>query len=63
VRRLDAALSSPVTGVIQRADSIDLIFEIMTPSVREALCLDVRRRLQDAALVAAETASSAFGFR
>ncbi len=31
VRRLDAALSSPVKGVMERADSIDLIFEIMTP--------------------------------
>jgi hypothetical protein len=30
VRRLDAAFSSPATGVMQRADSIDLIFVIMT---------------------------------
>ena len=44
---------------MQRAGSIDLIFEIMT-LCREALSLDVRRRLQDAALVAAEIAFREF---
>ena len=48
-----------MTGVMQRAGSIDLIFEIMT-LCREALSLDVRRRLQDAALVAAEIAFREF---